>query len=81
MHALEREHSQYEHKTYYPIAVAANDDKGEAFVGVAWEYKSLQGAAKDRWDMSRPLRNHSGNGEVCNVSRCQLKDGSAKSCV
>lgn len=49
LHALEREHSKYEHVTYYPVAVAANDATGEAFVGVAWEYKALDGSAKDRW--------------------------------
>lgn len=48
LHALEREHSQYEHVTYYPVAVAANDDAGLAFVGVAWEYKSLAGQNKDK---------------------------------
>jgi hypothetical protein len=48
LHALECEHGQYEHVTYYPVAVAANDDVGLAFVGVAWEYKSLQGQNKDK---------------------------------
>eukprot|EP00879_Flechtneria_rotunda_P002560 GHRR01002759.1.p1 GENE.GHRR01002759.1~~GHRR01002759.1.p1 ORF type:complete len:340 (+),score=136.86 GHRR01002759.1:341-1360(+) len=49
LHALEREHSIYEHSTYYPVAVAANEDDNIAFVGVAWEYKnvgSLQGMEK-----------------------------------
>jgi hypothetical protein len=46
--ALEREHSKYEHITYYPVAVAANDDASLAFVAVAWEYKALEGQAKDR---------------------------------
>lgn len=48
LQALDREHSQYEHVTYYPVAVAANDEAGLAFVGVAWEYKSLQGQNKDK---------------------------------
>lgn len=48
LHALEREHSKYEHITYYPVAVAANDAAGLAFVGVAWEYKALEGESKDR---------------------------------
>jgi hypothetical protein len=41
LHALEREHSKYEHSTYYPIAVAADDQHNTAFVGVAWEYKNV----------------------------------------
>lgn len=47
--ALEREHSKYEHITYYPVAVAANDEACLAFVAVAWEYKAKEGEAKDRW--------------------------------
>lgn len=47
--ALEREHSKYEHTTYYPVAVAANDEARLAFVAVAWEYKAQEGEAKDRW--------------------------------
>eukprot|EP00775_Hariotina_reticulata_P007414 gene7414-7623_t len=39
--ALEREHGLYEHTTYYPVAVAANEDDNTAFVGVAWEYKNI----------------------------------------
>jgi hypothetical protein len=46
--ALEREHSKYEHKTYYPVAVAANDEARLAFVAVAWEYKGKEGEGKDR---------------------------------
>ncbi|WIA21418.1 hypothetical protein OEZ85_000632 [Tetradesmus obliquus] len=41
MQALEREHAKYEHKTYYPVAVAADDTHNIAFVGVAWEYKNV----------------------------------------
>lgn len=41
MEALEREHNKYEHVTYYPVAVAANEDTNTAFVGVAWEYKNI----------------------------------------
>jgi len=41
MQALEREHAKYEHKTYYPVAVAADDTHNTAFVGVAWEYKNV----------------------------------------
>lgn len=41
MKALEREHSKYEHVTYHPVAVAANEDTNTAFVGVAWEYKNI----------------------------------------
>lgn len=41
MHALEREHGIYEHATYYPVAVAADDQHNTAFVGVAWEYKNV----------------------------------------
>lgn len=40
MEALEREHDKYEHTTYYPVAVAANEDTNTAFVAVAWEYKN-----------------------------------------
>lgn len=39
--------------THQPLA--ANDDLGLAFVGVAWEYKTLEGEAKDRcvaWGLS-----------------------------
>jgi hypothetical protein len=41
LEALEREHGLYEHSTYYPVAVAANEDDQTAFVGVAWEYKNI----------------------------------------
>jgi hypothetical protein len=41
LHALEHEHSTYEHATYYPVAVAADDRHNTAFVGVAWEYKNV----------------------------------------
>jgi hypothetical protein len=56
MEALEREHGKYEHTTYYPVAVAANEDTNTAFVGVAWEYKntgSLSGASQPTGNTSR----------------------------
>lgn len=41
MNALEREHKKYEHVSYRPVAVAADEDTNTAFVGVAWEYKNI----------------------------------------
>lgn len=40
LEALAREHRVYEHTIYQPVAVAANEDDGVVFVGVAWEFKN-----------------------------------------
>ncbi len=41
LEALQREHKTYEHVTYQPVAMAANEDSRQAYVALAWHFRNI----------------------------------------